>query len=441
MVPRRRRRLAALAAGVLLGLTAAGPSRPAAAQPATDPLPRAAPEAVGMSSERLARLTGALQAEVDRGQIPGAVVAVARRGRLVLHEAVGFLDREAGTPMPRDAIFAVASLTKPWVGAAALMLAEEGRLTLGDPVERFLPQLGGRRVAVLTEEQRAGRGEGPIETVPARRPVTVQDLLRHTAGLTYGRAGTTALHRMYPPSSQWASENLGADEFLARLAALPLHHQPGTAWEYGLGIDVAGLVVERVSGRSLGAFLEERLFRPLGMADSSFLIPPEKAGRTARPQAADPDTRRRPEVPDRTRPVRFECGGGCGASTAGDYLRFAQALLDGGRLGDARVLAPRSVRAMVSEQLPAGARGGVGGTVPNLEGYGFGLTVAVRPAAGGPPVLGSPGDFAWPGAYGTTFWVDPLEGLAVVFMAQTSWPRLGHNWRLVNGLVYQAIAE
>jgi hypothetical protein len=251
MVPRRGRRLAALAAGVLAGVLATGAPSPAAAgEPAAEPLPRAAAEAVGMSSERLARLTAALRGEVDRGQIPGAVVAVARRGRVVLFEAVGFLDREAGTPMSRDAIFAVASLTKPWAGAAALMLAEEGRLALGDPVERFLPQLGGRRVAVLTEEQRAGRGEGPIETVPARRPITIQDLLRHTSGLTYGGRGTTALHRMYPPSSNWAGANLAGEEFLARLAALPLHHQPGTAWEYGLGIDVAGLVVERTSGWS-----------------------------------------------------------------------------------------------------------------------------------------------------------------------------------------------
>ncbi len=434
--------LAVATAALWLASGTLPPSAPAArAAEDPPPLPRAAPEAVGMSSERLSRIGAALRAEVERGQIPGAVVAVARRGRLVHFEATGFLDRERGAPMATDALFAIASMTKPFAGVATLMLMEEGRLALGDPVERFLPQLGNRRVAALNDAQRAGQDEGPIETVPARRSITIQDLLRHTPGLTYGGGGTTALHRQYPLSSNWSAANLTADEFLERLGSLPLHHQPGAAWEYGLGNDVAGLVVERISGQTLGAFLERRLFEPLGMRDTGFVVPPDKAARLARGLPTDPDTGRPTAIPDRTRPTRFECGGGCAYSTAGDYIRFAQMLLDNGALGEARVLAPRSVRAMTADHLLPGTRNTVGATSVNNDGYGFGLTVAVRPSAGGPPTLGSVGDFTWGGAFGTVFWVDPREQLAVVFMAQAPGLRLRHNHRLLNGLVYGAIAE
>jgi len=407
---------------------------------AQNPLQRATPESVGMSGPRLARIGAAMRQEVEQNRIPGAVIAVARRGRLVYFEAVGFQDRERGTPMRTDSIFAIASMTKPWVGAATMMLAEEGRLTLGDPVERFLPALANRRVAVLTDAQRAGQGEAAFETVPARRPITIMDLLRHTSGLTYGNRGMTALHRAYPQSSNSSSMQFDANGFIERLGALPLHYQPGTAYEYSLGIDVAGIVVERVSGQPLGAFLDQRLFRPLGMRDSVFVVGPDRVARLARGLANDPDTGRPTAIPDRTQPSRFECGGGCGASTAGDYIRFAQMLLDNGALGRTRVLAPRSVRAMVSDQLLPGTRTDdlVGS---NNEGFGYGLTMAVRRSAGGPPLQGNPGDFTWGGAFGTNFWVDPTEQLAVVFMAQAPGLRLRQNSRTVNALVYGAIMQ
>ncbi len=402
-----------------LALCALAAARGAQAQ-SLDPLPRATPESVGMSSERLARIATVLRGEITRNQMPGAVVAVARRGRLVYFEAIGMQDRERGTPMRRDSIFALASMTKPWVGVATMMLAEEGRLTLGDPVERFLPQLGNRRVAIQTEAQRAGQGDANFETVPAHRPISIMDLLRHTAGLTYDFRGTTRLHRAYPSGSGTV---LDANAFIERLGALPLHYQPGTAYEYSLGIDVAGIVVERISGQSLGAFLEQRLFRPLGMRDSSFLVGPDRAPRLARGLTTDPDTGRPLTIPDRTQPTRFECGGACGAGTAGDYIRFAQMLLDGGALGNTRVLAPRSVRALVSDQLLPGTR--VDDMIgSNAEGFGYGLTMAVRRSAGGPPLQGNAGAFTWSGAWGTNFWVDPAEGLAVVFMAQAPGLRL-----------------
>jgi CubicO group peptidase (beta-lactamase class C family) len=406
---------------------------------AADPLPRGTPEAVGMSSERLSRIGAALRAEVERNRLPGAVTAIARRGRLVHFEAIGFLDRERGIPMTTDAIFALASMTKPMAGVAALILLEEGKLALGDPVGRFLPPLGQMRVAVLNDA--VASGQGPVETVPARRQMTILDLMRHTSGLTYGGRGTTAVHRMYPASSNWSGDNLSAEQFVERLAGLPLLHQPGTVWDYSLSTDVLGLVVERISGQTLGAFMGERLFRPLGMADTGFSVPPEKRARVARALPIDPDTGRPQSVPARAEGGRFDCGGGCALSTAGDYLRFAQMLLDGGHLGEARILGPRTVATMATDHMTPNIRPGVGDTDPTREGYGFGLTVAVRPATGGQNILGNPGDFAWSGAFGTTFWVDPKDELAVVFMAQAPGLVRQHYRRLINSLVYQAILE
>ncbi len=398
-------------------------------------LPRAEPEEVGMSSIRLGRIVTALNREIEAGQLPGAVIAVARHGRLVFHEAVGHLGPDRSTPMPRDALFAIASMTKPVTGVAALLLWEEGRLGLADPVERFLPQLGQRRVAVLNE--RALAGNGPIETVPAARSITIQDLMRHTSGLTYGGRGTTAVHALYPASSNVAGAALDAAAFLDRLAAAPLLYQPGTVWDYGLSIDVIGLVVEALSGQSLGAFLDQRLFGPLGMTDTGFQVPAEKVARLARPLPRDPDTGAAQSVPDRAQRLRFECGGGGLASSALDYLRFAQMLLGGGVLGETRVLGRKTVEAMRTNRLTPDIDNRIAALDPNSEGYGFGLTIAVREQAS--TLLGSPGEFYWNGAYGTLWWADPAEDLAVVFMAQVPGEQRRRFRPLINALVYQAL--
>jgi CubicO group peptidase (beta-lactamase class C family) len=409
----------------------------AASSPAGTALPVAEPEAVGMSSTRLARIVTALNAEIDAGQLPGAVIAVARRGHLVFHEAVGSLGPDRSVPMPRDALFAIASMTKPVTGVAGLLLWEEGRLGLADPIERFLPALANRRVAVLSERVLAG--QGPIETVPAARSITIQDLMRHTSGLTYGGRGTTAVHPFYPDSSNVAGATLNAAAFLERLAAAPLLYQPGTVWDYGLSIDVIGLVVEAVSGQSLGAFLEQRLFRPLGMADTSFQVPQDKVARLARPLPRDPNTHEPQSVPDRAQALRFECGGGGLASTALDYLRFAQMLLGGGILDETRILGRKTVEAMRTNRMTPDIENRIADLDPNSEGYGFGLTVAVREKVS--TLMGSPGDFYWNGAYGTLWWADPTEDLAVVFMAQVpGLQRRGYR-PLINSLVYQALTE
>ncbi|HTB45298.1 MAG TPA: serine hydrolase domain-containing protein [Acetobacteraceae bacterium] len=410
--------------------TAANPCRSA-------PLPPAEPEAVGMSSARLARIVTALNQEIEAGQLPGAVIAVARHGRLVLHEAVGHLGPDRRTPMPRDALFAIASMTKPVTGVAGLLLWEEARLGLADPIERFLPQLGNRRVAVLNERVLAG--QGPIETVPAKRSITMLDLMRHTSGLTYGGRGTTAVHALYPTSSNVAGASLDTAAFLERLAAAPLLYQPGTVWDYGLSIDVIGLVVEAHSGQSLGAFLEQRLFRPLGMVDTSFQVPPDKVARLARPLPRDPNTGEPQSVPDRAQALRFECGGGGLASTALDYLRFAQMLLGGGVLGDTRILGRKTVEAMRTNRLTPDIENRIAALDPNAQGYGFGLTVAVRAQAGN--LMGSLGEFYWNGAYGTLWWADPEEDLAVVFMAQVPGEQRRPFRVLINSLVYQALTD
>lgn len=401
------------------------------------PLAPAEPESVGLSSKRLARIIPALHARIEAGELPGAVIAIARRGHLVFHEAVGHLGPDRTTPMPRDALFAIASMTKPVTGVAGLLLLEQGRLGLGDPVERFLPQLGDRRVAVLSDQVHAGRG--PIETVPAERPITMLDLFRHTSGLTYGGRGTTAVHALYPASSNAAGASLDSAAFLDQLAAAPLLFQPGTVWEYGLSIDIIGLVVEALSGQSLGAFLDQHVFRPLGMQDTGFLVPHDKAHRLARALPLDPDTGAPQVVPDRTQALRFECGGGGLASTALDYLRFAQMLLGGGVLGEARILGRKTVEALRADRLPPEIDNRIVALDPNSDGYGFGLSVAVRRQPG--TLLGSNGEFYWNGAYGTLWWADPAEDLVAVFMCQAPGEQRRRLRVLVNALVYQALID
>ena len=398
---------------------------------ADDPLPRAKPESVGMSSARLARIGAALKSDVDKGRLPGAVVAVARKGKLVYYEAVGFRDKDAGAPMTKDAIFSIASMTKPMSSVALLMLYEDGRLLLSDPVGKHLPALADRRVAASLEN--------PSETVPAARQPTLQDILRHTSGLLYGGRGSSALHKMYPASSSSSGTTMTSAEFLAKLGGLPLAYQPGTVWDYSLATDVVGLVVEAVSGQTLGQYLRERIWSPLGMDDTAFNVPPEKQNRYAKGFANDPDTGKPQFVLDLAKPLKFECGGGCTASTVGDYLRFAQMLANKGALGKARILGKKTVEYMTADHLAPDVRNGIPQVDPARAGYGFGLGVAVRRQDGVTPINGTAGDYHWGGAYGTFFWVDPKENLVVVFMAHTPGVIRQYYRAMLGALVLQAI--
>jgi CubicO group peptidase (beta-lactamase class C family) len=363
--------------------------------------------------------------------MPGAVVAIARKGKLAYYEAFGFLDKTAGTPMPKDAIFPLASLTKVLTAVATLTLVERTDLLLNDPIGKYLPQLRDMKVATATG------------TEPARRQPTLQDMMSHSAGVTYGGQGSTVLHKRYPASSNAAAAQMSGSRLLDVLGALPLHYQPGTRWEYSFGLDIAGLAVEAITGQRLGDYLQQRVFAPLRMTDTHFAVPASKAARVARPLPIDPETGQAQTARDVTRALQFDCGGGCASGTAMDYLRFAQMLLNRGALDGKRILGRKTVEHMTSDQLASGVDLSTLHNFPveHVNGYGFGLSVAVRRYPGVAGVFGSPGDFHWSGAQGTTFWVDPGEELAVVFMANTPGPIRRHYRELIKTLVLQAVVD
>jgi CubicO group peptidase (beta-lactamase class C family) len=335
--------------------------------------------------------------------------------------------------MPKDALFSIASMTKPLTAVAALMLYEEGRLMVNEPVGKYLPQLAHMRVGV------PGCDGSPEQTVDLAREMTIQDLMRHTAGVSYGR-GTTPLHAIYPVGSAWAATRWTGAEFIAKLAELPLHYQPGSKWEYSLGLDVLGLAIEAVAGMPLRDFLAERLFGPLRMTDTAFVVPESEVARYAKPFANDPLTREPQTLRDGTKLNKFDCGGGCAVSTALDYLKFAQMLGNGGELDGVRILGRKTVEYMTADHLGAEIDTTLLRAYPNINGYGFGLGVAVRRGAGVSGVMSSPGEFHWAGSTGTYFWVDPAESLAVVFMAHAPGALRYYHRQLLHALVLQAIA-
>jgi CubicO group peptidase (beta-lactamase class C family) len=279
---------------------------------AEDPLLRAKPEDVGLSSERLARIGTVLKADIEAGRIPGAVIAIARHGKLVALDAYGWRDKAANLPMTTDTIFNIASMTKPMTTVGALMLYEQGKILIDDPLSKYFPKFAQMRVAV-----RDANGEPTAETVPANRQITIQDLMRHTSGIIYGGRGATLVHKMYPAGSGDASHDYDGAAFMDKLATLPLLYQPATVWDYGFGLDITGQIIENISKQTLGQYLQANLFKPLGMTDTGFSIGTDKASRYAKPLPADPDTGKpQARSPELTQPLKFECGGGCAASTA-----------------------------------------------------------------------------------------------------------------------------
>jgi CubicO group peptidase (beta-lactamase class C family) len=404
---------------------------------AEDPLPRAKPEDVGFSAERLARIGTILKADIEAGRIPGAVIAIARHGKLVMLDAYGWRDKAAGVAMTTDTIFNIASMTKPMTTVGALMLYEQGKILIDDPLSKYFPKFANMKVAA-----RDANGEPTAETVPANRQITVQDLMRHTSGLIYGGRGNTLVHRMYPAGSGDAARDYDGAAFMDKLASLPLLYQPATVWDYGFGLDVTGQLIEKVSQKSLGQYLQANLFAPLGMTDTGFSVGPDKAARYAKPLPADPDTgKEQSRSPELTQPIKFECGGGCAASTASDYLRFASMLMNHGRSGEAQLLGRKTVEYMLSDQLGANIKNLVGNADPTRADYGFGLGLAVRTTPGVVRMMGSVGQFSWPGASGTDWWVDPKEELVVVYLSAAPGPLRWHYRQKINALVYQAIND
>jgi CubicO group peptidase (beta-lactamase class C family) len=402
-----------------------------------DPLPRAKPEEVGLSSDRLAEIARRLNADIEAGRIPGAVIMVARKGKLVYSETFGYRDKAAGVAMTRDTIFNIASMTKPMVALAALQLQERGQLLIDDPLSKYFPKFARMQVAVLD-----AKGETITDRVPAARQITLRDLTMHTSGLIYGGRGSTAVHKLYPAGSGVAGTTLSGAEFMDKLAEQPLLNQPGAVWDYGFGLDVLGLVVEKVSGQTLGQYFQDNIFKPLGMTDTLFHIPADKAARYAKTLPADPESGQPQSVaPVLTQPLKFECGGGCLASTAGDYMRFAVMLLNKGTYGETRILGRKTAEYMLMNQLGPEVKNLIANADPSRADYGFGLGLAVRTDAARGRMLGSAGDFNWPGASGTNWWADPKEELAVVFMAHSPGPIRWHYRQVINALVYQAIVD
>ena len=432
-------------AAFLLGIPIHGPATAqlstmtstAAATVSTDPLPRAKPETVGMSSERLGEIAKVIIADVEKGRLPGAVIAVARHGKLVYYEAFGFRDKTAGVAMTKDTIFNIASMTKPMVAVAALQLYERGQLLIDDPLSKYFPNFAKPEVAELDAS-----GDTITGKVPATQPITLRHLMTHTSGLVYGGRGSTAVHKLYPGGSGAAAETMTGAEFMEKLSTLPLLNQPGATWDYGFGLDVTAQVVEKVSGKPISKYFEENVWKPLGMTDTAFFIPPEKAARYAKTLPTDPDTGKpQANSPDLTKPLKFECGGGCLSSTASDYMRFALMLLNKGVYGETRLLGRKTAEYMLTNQLGPEVKNLIANADPTRADYGFGLGLAVRTEAGRGRLMGSVGDFNWPGASGTNWWADPKEDLVVVFMAHSPGPTRWHYRQLINALVYQAIVD
>jgi CubicO group peptidase (beta-lactamase class C family) len=404
---------------------------------------------VGMSADKLERIRDVLKGEIDQGKLPGTVVMVARKGKLAYADAVGLQDKAAGKAMALDSVFRIYSMTKPLVSVAAMMLVEDGKLQLTDPVSKFLPAFKGQRVSVARADAEFARLT--YTNVAADREMTVQDLLRHTSGLAYGEITQNAPIKdayakagVYLPGVRdYDSRDMTPAEQVDRLGAAPLAHQPGTVWEYSLASDVLGRVVEAASGRRLADFLDERLFKPLRMADTAFHVPAGKTSRLAQPLATDHASGQPIKVIDVSAPPKNDSGGAGAVSTAADYLRFSQMLLNGGQLEGVRVLSRTTVELMTSDHLGSRITAPLtpGELLLGTPGYGFGLGFAVRLAPGIAGVPGSAGEFMWAGYAGTYFWVDPKEQVTAVFMSQAPSPIRAYYRKLVKQLVYQAIVD
>jgi CubicO group peptidase (beta-lactamase class C family) len=392
----------------------------------------AEPEDVGMSSERLERLSQELQEYVGDNRLAGAVVLVARQGQVVIHEAFGERDVEANAPMRDDTIFRIASQTKAIVSAAVLMLQEEGELLISDPVGKYLPEFMHTTVAVARE--------GGYDVVDAERPITIRDLLTHTSGFGYGTGIASDLWEEAGIQGWYfADRDEPVRETVARMAKLPADAQPGEAWVYGYSVDILGALVERVAGETLDEFLEERIFEPLGMIDTHFYLPPEKRDRLAVVYSATSDGIARAPKDGSIGQGAYVDGprksfsGGAGLlSTTTDYARFLQMMLNGGELDGQLILSPKTVELMTLDHL---------GDVEFADGEGFGLGFFVVEDLGARGEPGSIGEYGWGGAYHSQYWVDPTEELVVVYMTQLIPAGDLDDAAKLRALVYQAIVD
>ena len=368
-------------------------------------LPTARPEEVGLSRAALQRLTDAMEREIAAGHAPGMSMLIARHGKVAFAQSLGAL-RPDGPPMSADAIFRIYSMTKPIVSVAAMTLVEEGRLLISDPLAKYIPAFAKTMVGVENGDK--------LDLVPLKRPITIQDLLRHTSGLTYGFTGASQVQKLTHAAAPM-SQDRSAAEHVEALAALPLQHQPGEVWEYSHSTDVLGRVIEIIAGRSLGEFLRERIFAPLGMADTAFYTPDSKRERLAQPYSFDLLIASNIDTIESRYPPRCEMGGGGLVSTIGDYARFLAMASGGGAFNGGRILGSRTLAYMASDHLGPH----VVKNHPLLwPGHGFGLGFAVRLEAGIAPTAGAVGEYFWGGVAGTVFWISPRDALFAILMVQ-----------------------
>lgn len=409
-------------------------------------LPTVRPEIVGMSSERLARIKPLLQRYVDEGKVAGIQTLIARKGKIVHFEQVGKLDLDTHSALREDSLFRIYSMTKPITTTAAMILYEEGKLQLDDPVEKYLPAFKNKKVLV----------DG--ELVDATHAITIRELMSHTAGLTYGIFGNSVIDQkyrvaMFGEGHQFSFNNTTInadaskiktlDDLVSAIGPIPLQYQPGTQWVYSLSVDILGAVVEKVSGQSLDVFMLERLFKPLRMNDTFFEVPKEKLQRFGTLQAKDAGGKLmvidRPKTSDFANNVTFFSGGGGLVSSAMDYLRYSQMMLNGGELDGIRILSPTTIDLMTRDQLTQSARLGYDprpGIMGDVSfGLGFGLAVKAPRVRSG-----SKGSYRWAGIAGTDFWIDPKEDLTAMILVQMMGypPALRNEFKT---LVYQAITE
>ncbi len=385
-------------------------------------------EKVGMSSERLARITALTRGYVDEGKLAGVVTVIARHGKIVHYEVVGKQNLETGAPMARDTLFRIYSMTKPITAVAAMILYEEGKFQLTDPVSKFLPELKDLKVLKDGEEK------------PAQSQMNMQQLLSHTAGFSYSFSASDPVDKRYRDEKLLSAKDL--DEFIKKLAGIPLRHEPGTRWHYSVAVDVTGAVIERISGQRFDRFLKERIFAPLKMEDTFFEVPESKLSRFGTNHRWNAEQRKLEVLPPSDYPIyrntTFFSGGGGLVSTAMDYMRFAEMLRNGGEYEGVRILSPKTIQLMTMDHLPAAVKPGTSSEVSRGSGFGLGFGVITDVPKTG--VVGSVGEYSWSGAAGTTFWVDPREEIVVVAMVQlmqSPWPLR----RELKVLTYQALTE
>ena len=391
-----------------------------------------APNVGGFTEVGLKNIDHFLESEISKKRLPGAVVGIVRNGKLVYLKAFGVADPETSRPMQTDSIFALASMTKPMVAVGALSLTQQGKLPLFSKVADYYPAIGQMQVAVK-------KSDGSLTLEPPKKQMTIQDLMRHTSGLTYGgRADTGGSTLQYPAGKELPAMK-GASEFIQRISALSLVHQPGTVFEYSESFEMLGAVLEKVSGESLDNYLRRTIWKPIGMDDTGFHVPDMKKNRQVFPFKNNPLDGKPQKIETIEADSTFECGGGCALGTVPDFLRFAQMLINGGEFNGQRVLSPQMVQWMTSNHLTRAIDNRVANVEPHRDGYGFGLGVAVRLEPGLAAVPGNVGEFSWNGSYGTGFFVDPKEKLAVVFGTAAPGDLRKYYREQVQDLVYGAL--